>query len=363
MRRFIDFIRKHLDSWDEICINNSARLRLNLILFSFVIFLVFLSMAIYSYITVNFSAAASSILFGLITLVLFLWQFFHKKYSMTTAWLFGLMSLGMAVHFITTGGFEGTGHIWIYILPIVGTMMVPFRSTLIYNGILLALLVCLLSNPIYHRISAQYNPYMRVVFPISILILTLCNYVAEYTRQRTQKQLIIMTQKLRNSAFTDPLTGAYNRRALTSHFGESNETAYGLSFAMLDLDLFKKVNDIYGHEVGDKLLCHVVNLVKKHIPPGAQLYRWGGEEFLLALKSSDKDILHDVLERIRKEIEETPLVNFSKSDESSKRLSATVSIGGMVASPQDSIEYCINLADEQMYFAKKAGRNTVMVRS
>lgn len=363
MRRFIGWIRRHLDSWDKICIDNSARLRLNLILFSFVISIVFLAMSIRTANALDFRAALSTILFGLVTLSLFLWQFFHNDYSVVAAWLFGLMSLAMAVFFISTGGLESTGHIWICVLPIVGTMMVPFRSTLIYNGVLLAVLVCLLKGPFYIHIPAQYSSYMRTVFPISILVLILCNYVAEYTRQRTQKQLITMTEKLRDSAFTDPLTGAYNRRALTSHFGEPNESAYGLSFAMLDLDFFKRVNDTYGHEVGDKLLCQLVTLVKKNIPPGAQLYRWGGEEFLLALKSSDTDALHGVLESIRRDVAETPLMIPSAVDEPPELLSTTVSIGGMVASPRDNIERSINFADEQMYFAKKAGRNMVMIKS
>lgn len=363
MHRFIGFIRKHLDSWDEICVNNSARLRLNLIMFSFVISIVFLLMSIRTYATEDFHTAVSTILFGIVTTILFLWQFFHKEYSMVIAWLFGLMSLALAVFLIATGGLEGTGHIWICILPIVGTMMVPFRSTFIYNGILFALLICLLRGPLYIHIPAQYDSYMRIVFPISILILTLCNYVSEYTRQRTQAQLIAMAEKLRDSAFTDPLTGAYNRRALTAHFGEPDESAHGLSFAMLDLDFFKKVNDAYGHEVGDKLLCHMVTLVKKHMPPGAQLYRWGGEEFLLVLKSTDIDTLRDVLESIRKEIEKTPMVSPALGNEPPILLSATVSIGGMSASPQDNIECSINLADEQMYLAKNAGRNTVMIKS
>ncbi|MDL2254288.1 GGDEF domain-containing protein [Ruminococcaceae bacterium OttesenSCG-928-I18] len=273
------------------------------------------------------------------------------------------MSLAMAVFFIASGGVEGTGHIWICILPIVGTMMVPFKSTLIYNGILFVLLICLLRGPFYIHISAEYSTYMRTVFPISIMILTLCNYVSEYTRQRTQRQLISMTEKLRNSAFTDPLTGAYNRRALTAHFGEPNESAYGLSFAMLDLDYFKKVNDTYGHELGDRLLCHLVTLVKKCIPPGAQLYRWGGEEFLLALKSTDIDILRSVLENIRKKVAETPMESPSQGDEPATILFATVSIGGVSASLQDNIERSINLADEQMYLAKNAGRNIVMIKT
>ncbi|MDL2293656.1 GGDEF domain-containing protein [Ruminococcaceae bacterium OttesenSCG-928-D13] len=363
MRRFISFARRHLDSWEEICINDSARLRLNLILFSFVITVVFLIMSIRTSVALGLPSALPTMVCGATTLTLFLWQFNRREYSAVIAWLFGLMSLAMATFFIAFGGFDGTGHVWICILPIVGTMMVSFRHTFLYNGLLLVLLFCLFRSPLYNLIPAEYAPYMRVVFPISILILTLCNYVSEFTRQRLQKQLIVMTEKFRNSAYTDPLTGVYNRRALIAHFGEADALAHGLSFAMLDLDFFKKVNDTYGHEIGDMLLCHLVLLVKKRMPSGAQLYRWGGEEFLLVLKSGDMAHLRDVLDSIRKEVAETPLVLPAQEGGSPMLLTTTVSIGGMVAASQDSIETSISQADAQMYLAKKAGRNRVMIKS
>lgn len=362
MRQIVSFFKKHLDSWDEICINDSARLRLNLILFSFVIFLVFLVMSIRTAIIHGFNDAISSVLFGLFSFFLFLWQLFRRKYSIFIACVFGLMSLTLAVFLIISGGVQSTGHIWLCILPIVGTMMVPLRYTIAYNGVLFIVLTTLLTGPFSDHVPDGYSPYLRVMLPISILILTLCNYVAEYTRNRTQKQLIIMTERLRDFAFTDPLTGAYNRRALTSHFGELEEPAYGLSFAMLDLDFFKSVNDTYGHEIGDKLLCHLVYLIKKLIPPGAQLYRWGGEEFLLILKSSDYDTLVSILDSIRQAVADTPLtlpVGYAAPD---THVSATVSIGGSIASGDDNIESSINQADGQMYIAKSTGRNKVVVK-
>ena len=361
MRRVIGYVRKHLDSWDDICINDKARLRLSLILFSLAIAIVFLAMAVHTFITVGFLAAASSILFGGASLFLFLWQFHRKEYCMISAWLLGALSLVMAVYFTISNGLEGPSHIWITLLPIMSTMVLPFWHSFIYNGALLALLIWLLKNPQHSHMPEDYGPHMRIIFLLSIMILALCNYTSEYIRRRTQKQLIIMTEKYRDSSLTDPLTGAYNRRALTSHFGGMEEPAHGLSFAMLDLDFFKKVNDTYGHEIGDKLLRHIVAIVKKVIPPGAQLYRWGGEEFLIILKSSSIDILHDVSENIRKVVASTPLPISIQEGEPPELLAATVSIGGTVASRQDNIEQSIGQADEQMYLAKGSGRNKVMV--
>lgn len=362
MRQIVGRLKARLGSWDEVCTNDRARLRLNLVLFSFVISMVFLVVSIHTAIRIGIDAAAGTIVFGIVTFVLFLCQFFRKDYSSVIAWLFGLMSIAMAAVLLYTGGIENTGHIWICVLPIVGTMMVPLRTTLVYNGALLVMLMVVFKSPLHTYLPAEYSVYMRTMFPISILILTLCNYVAEYTRDRTQKQLIIMTERLRDNALTDPLTGIYNRRALTAHFGEGEESAFGLSFAMLDLDYFKNVNDTYGHEAGDKLLCHLVTLINMLKPAGAQLYRWGGEEFLLVLKSGSAELLDSVLHSIHGAVADTPLVVAGQGDEPDLTIAATVSIGGVVAERGDSIEACINRADEQMYIAKSSGRNRVVVK-
>ncbi|MDL2236468.1 GGDEF domain-containing protein [Christensenellaceae bacterium OttesenSCG-928-K19] len=360
MQRFLHFVRSHMNSWNEICFDDKKRLRLNVILFTFTISIVFFVMSIRTSIMVSPSSAVITLILGIATFALFLWQFFRQAYSPLIAWLFGVMSLAMAFAFVTTGGLEGTGHLWVYVLPIVGTMMVPIIGTFIYNGILIMLLVLLLNSPVYDLIPVEYSAYFRAVFPISVLLVTLCNYVAEYARKRTQKQLQAATEKLRDSAFTDPLTGAYNRRALKAHFGGMEEPAHGLSFAMLDLDYFKKVNDTYGHEAGDKLLCHLVELIHRCIPSGTHLYRWGGEEFLLVLKSSDPSGLAQVLNDICALVAKTPLVlSIAHQDGKPVTLETTVSIGGMCAGTEHNIANSINIADELMYRAKQLGRNRV----
>ncbi|MDL2225018.1 GGDEF domain-containing protein [Eubacteriales bacterium OttesenSCG-928-M02] len=363
MQRYINYVRSHFDSWEEICINDRARLRLSLVLFTFIVSVIFVGLSVFTAIMSGISSALPSIAFGIVTIFLFIWQFHNKEYNIVIAWIFGLLSLAIAAFFIIVEGLESTGHIWICILPIIGTMILPFKQTFIYNGLLLVFLMFLLKNPLHSHIPDEFSPHIRIIFLVSILALTLCNYLSEYIRRRTQRQLQLMTEKYRNSSFTDPLTGAYNRRALNAHFGGPEESSYGLSFAMLDIDFFKKVNDTYGHEVGDKLLRHLVSLVKKCIPPGAQLYRWGGEEFLLVIKSSSANTLRNILENIRKKVMETPLLAPSIEGENPIKLSMTISSGGIVASQNDNLESNIKSADELMYVAKSSGRNKVVVES
>ena len=169
---------------------------------------------------------------------------------------------------------------------------------------------------------------------------------------------IITTQKIKDVSITDPLTQIYNRRALEIHFGETSKKHPGLAFAILDLDFFKKVNDSYGHDIGDEVLRHVVRIVKENIPACARLYRWGGEEFLFVLETNDTTEVEAVLNSLCRTIEKTPAVF---SDGLHATINITVSIGGTYPNLDLTIEECIHLADTHLYEAKASGRNRVVL--
>jgi diguanylate cyclase (GGDEF)-like protein len=173
----------------------------------------------------------------------------------------------------------------------------------------------------------------------------------------------------RKLALTDPLTGLYNRRSIPIATGRmlTNCTAVGQAVAvlMLDLDNFKKINDLNGHETGDHVLRELANRLKRAAPREALVARLGGDEFtcVLPYHAADQDRVLDVAERIRsqmaKPIETGQLV-----------LDATVSIGiasSLDASMPDeeaSLEkvagILINRADIAMYHAKRQGRNGIV---
>lgn len=352
------FVKRHMSSWSESNFDEYARLRNNLILFSFTITCVFSAFnARAAYVTGGMPAASTLLLNGLF-LLLFLWQFFAEKYNAFVAWFFGALSLGMLVFFIVTDRADGTNHLWLYVLPIVGTLVVRLPYTLIYNFTLVALLVVLFYSPAYEEAQLRYSEEFRRIYPLTMLFVVVCNYAAVFAQHRTYRALLAISETFRNSSYTDPLTGTYNRRAMRSQLGGLEEDGQGLSFAMLDLDRFKVVNDTYGHEIGDRALRHVVNIVKERIPPSALLYRWGGEEFLLVLKSSHVKALAETLEHIRCDIEQTPL---QLTGEGNASLTITVSIGAFCPQEAVTLGKCVAIADQRLYAAKQAGRNRVMM--
>lgn len=349
------FFTKRLNTWDEICVDERARLRTNTIFCTLATSGFFISMLIVNLITTPTVMTLPTAILACVSVTLFLTQFLNTKYYPAVSWLFGIMALLMCAYLLYTGGLGGYSFLWIFIIPIIAVMVVPIKESILYNALLMVLVCLLLHSPFYTALQFGYQAIFRILFPIALLFVIFCVYIMELVRYKTQKQLVQLSDRLTDFAFTDPLTGAYNRHALTSHFGDMHEKAFGLSFAMLDLDHFKKVNDEYGHIIGDEMLRHIVGIIKNNIPPGALLYRFGGEEFLLIIKTSDKVELREALEKIRVEVETTPL------SAAGKNVSVTISAGATTACDTGAeIKDCVDIADSNLYKAKQTGRNKVV---
>jgi two-component system cell cycle response regulator len=161
-------------------------------------------------------------------------------------------------------------------------------------------------------------------------------------------------------AATDALTGLMNRRAFGSLMqGEISRCArhgYPLSFALLDIDHFKKINDVRGHAGGDRALAAIGGLFRTHLRRSDYAGRWGGEEFVVTYTSTDRAGARDAGERLRQAVEEL-VVN----DEGGERIPITVSIGLATLRPGETLERLVDRADRAMYASKTAGRNRVSV--
>ncbi|MDR2181816.1 MAG: sensor domain-containing diguanylate cyclase [Treponema sp.] len=168
----------------------------------------------------------------------------------------------------------------------------------------------------------------------------------------------IRADALEKFAYTDGLTGLYNRRHFMELALTSLEKARRFNtscFAMiLDLDFFKKVNDTYGHLAGDEVLKNASSLMKKTLRSYDLLARYGGEEFVVLVTDTDRDPVMNLAERIRESIEKNPCVY------GNLRITCTVSIGVAESAPDCSITGLIDLADKALYQAKESGRNRVV---
>lgn len=169
--------------------------------------------------------------------------------------------------------------------------------------------------------------------------------------------------ELRKSSYRDSLTGCNNRRKLDEDilaaYSLANRSHEALTVLMLDLDLFKGVNDTYGHAAGDSILLATAEVIRSQLRKHEFLYRYGGEEFVVILpatKASDAIVL---AERIC-----TSVANKKMDVGSSSPITVTVSIGiADNSKASNSIKDIIDLADQALYEAKEAGRNRVHAAS
>jgi two-component system CheB/CheR fusion protein len=188
------------------------------------------------------------------------------------------------------------------------------------------------------------------------VVIAFCDMTAKH---EVEVKLKNANRVLKMLATTDPLTGLYNRRYFEEKGAEliknSLETGRDLSAAMFDIDFFKKINDRYGHSVGDKGLVGVASTVTKHMRKDDVFARIGGEEFVILFPSAGIRDATEVSERIRKSIEA------AVTEHKGERISCTVSIGvTSVSEGITNIDGLLKIADDRLYAAKSQGRNRVI---
>lgn len=173
-------------------------------------------------------------------------------------------------------------------------------------------------------------------------------------------------EQLRRTSLHDTLTGVNNRRFYEQRLEEELSRAVrqgdALSCLFLDIDYFKRINDTWGHQIGDQALIHVAGLIRDQLRGTDVLARYGGEEFVALLPTASEKKALEVAERIRRVVEVVPL---SMGDQ--EPLAMTLSAGVSTFLPGDPVggqpisgSVLVHAADQALYKAKKGGRNRVI---
>ena len=180
-------------------------------------------------------------------------------------------------------------------------------------------------------------------------------------RRRYQDGLRATFERNVALALIDSLTGLYNRRYLTAHLAALMDrglrTKKPLALLMVDVDHFKKVNDSYGHAVGDEVLMAVADRLSRHLRSFDTVARWGGEEFVVIMPEAETRVAMAVAERLRTKMSEQPVT----VRHAVGKLNVTVRIGVAIAgdditTPDD----LLRAADSAMYEAKRQGRDRII---
>lgn len=159
---------------------------------------------------------------------------------------------------------------------------------------------------------------------------------------------------------TDPLTGVLTRTAMQARFEDEQERArrngQPCCVGMMDLDHFKSINDTYGHQAGDKVLEVVAGYTLGHLRNYDQVFRYGGEEFVLLFPNTAIDKAKTVLDRLRRGLKRKAIAVGKK-----KNLHVSASFGVADLLPDCPAKMSLENADQALYAAKKAGRNRVLI--
>jgi len=199
-----------------------------------------------------------------------------------------------------------------------------------------------------------YNLISIIIFSFAIII-----YIF-FQIFKKDNQLTILNKKYKFDSITDGMTKLYNRSYFDTLFDNlpfiSNANKWQCAFAMFDIDFFKQYNDTYGHDMGDKTLIAVANVLKEYFDKEYEyVFRLGGEEFGVILFDTNEKILESCLQDINKKIVELKIEH-----KNSKALDVvSISIGAIIYIPDSyvSANKLYKIADENLYKSKESGRN------
>lgn len=261
----------------------------------------------------------------------------------------------LLTYFIISGNPDGFSILWICLLPACGLLAFGRKAgTLICLGMLLEVLF-LLRTPLGQTIvQYDYSATFKMRFPLLFVAFYFASLLLETMRELTQNKLL-QAQALYRSLYShDALTGVFNRygfnELMDRYFQEQREH---LALIILDIDFFKRVNDEYGHIQGDLVLQTVAKRIQCGVGAGADVCRWGGEEFAVLLPNCGN--AREVAEQLHASIEAEAILLDAGS------VCITVSVGAALAPSTAgcTASQLVTLADACLYRAKQNGRNRV----
>ncbi len=206
---------------------------------------------------------------------------------------------------------------------------------------------------ILSKTTVNYEAYDVMVTYLCQVTILLC--IVDYIVTKVYYDQYITKNKLEWALVHDPLTQVYNRNKLNNMMGVGHDLSYiseNISILIIDIDHFKKVNDIYGHNSGDYILQFIAENIKESLRKKDVVVRWGGEEFVVIMPDCNLKQAYVIAERLRKRIETVE----------NGVCAVTISIGLARYSGGDCIE-TIKRADKALYRAKQEGRNKVECHS
>lgn len=356
LRKIRDFLRK--DTGDQ---NESTKLR-------YVIRIIMLLMILY-----NLTATIVSVVHGqgrnLVYFVAFFFAFivvFAMSYFSKTDVELVLMHISMlAWGFVMIGKYGWkAGYQQIFVVLLVVNFFSGYKRyglKIVYSVFLLFCRVGAFFIPSNQNSNALSSGTFSFViqfvnsFFSYACISTLC-FIYSRDSQKLEGKLVEYNVQLVNQANTDPLTGLNNRRKTLEYMNHliSDSKTTSICVSICDIDFFKKINDTYGHDIGDKVLKSLAKTMVSSLDSDCFVSRWGGEEFLIVFANANGDEAFVKLQDLRNKISQ---LNFEVKDRSFK---VTLTYGLAEYDFRSDVQDFIKEADNKLYLGKENGRDQVV---
>ncbi|HSG52397.1 MAG TPA: GGDEF domain-containing protein [Rheinheimera sp.] len=281
---------------------------------------------------------------------------FHLSRNLDRACVIEAVLVGAFVLcLVYQGGFNNTALYWVFPFPAILFGLLGVRLALMCNTMLLVVLAVMLYTP--DLILAQYKEAESSRFLASLVIVIIVCWINDHYRERSHKALDRLQQSKDQQANTDALTGLANRRfidaSLIPNFQQNPSQFLPLTLIMCDIDHFKRLNDRFGHDIGDEVLKAIAALFRKSLRQHDFACRIGGEEFLLILPQTSLDDASYVAEKIRAQMSQQQMV----PQDQGYQVTASFGIAGCDDARQ--FQDSLKLADTMLYQAKHKGRDRV----
>jgi len=325
-------------------------------LFAAVSTLILTTMALVALFNRSFVLASSLLL---TSIACFIGYYAYKKFNNiklgSALVLYSLYAL--MFYLVYTGGVEQTGPLWIFFIAPLSVFIHGLKHGLVDITFFVAIITTIMFIPTEFVAHVEYSTEFKLRLLYSFLTVAALSSVYEYSRNKSYKHALELSNKYQQQAHFDTLTQLSNRRDALyilkreqARLIRNNEP---LTLILCDVDHFKKINDQYGHNAGDAVLISLAKLFTDNIREQDCVARWGGEEFLFILPKTDFKSAYVFADKIQDKLQKHVI------DYKGKKISMTVSMGIEQFDENQSIDEAINSADKHLYQAKNAGRNQI----
>ncbi|MBS0307341.1 MAG: GGDEF domain-containing protein [Proteobacteria bacterium] len=266
--------------------------------------------------------------------------------------------LAVFTFLIAKGGVANSGPLWGFPMIVAAIALMGVRRGLMVVTLMFVVMVVAFWVPMPEFQLAHYSTEFKIRIVASFGAVALFTALHEYSAADNQQALLEVSEQLDRLSRTDALTGLPNRRHMREQLEAeaSRQMRHGHPYSLLfgDIDDFKQINDTHGHHAGDEVLTAIGKTLRSHLRAHDAVSRWGGEEFLVLLPETNAVLAREVAEKLRIEI---ATLDFRIAGQA---LPLTMSFGVHTADSHGRIDSFIDCADQNLYQAKRNGKNQVV---